>query len=122
MSAHPIDLGDARRRAEVAAMLEQHQRIARERCRPHYDRMLAVCTKARDELRARLLKGLPAIMQLPTGGYDALDGARHCEALRLIEAYRVASLALWRAAELVIDVEDLPDDGAADGITWEVRI
>lgn len=35
---------------------------------------------------------------------------------------RTSAYMLWRAAELVCDVENLPDDGEEAGIVWEVPL
>ena len=39
-----------------------------------------------------------------------------------IESYRVASIALHRAAEAVCDAENLPANGEAQGIVWTVPL
>ena len=92
------------------------------RMRSHYDLMVVTTTKARDELRSRLQKGLRAIEPLPGGGYDGLVALDHRDVCRLVNAYAWANRCLYNAAMAVCDVEELPDDGIAEGIVWEVTL
>lgn len=107
---------------DLDAMLEQHAEMSRRNARPHYERMLATTRQAARELSSVLEGGVPALVQLPNGGYDGIACARQVSVRRLINAYRWAALALWRAAEQVCDVEDLADEGAAEGIVWELDL
>lgn len=105
--------------AEIS--LVEMERV-RESSRLIYERAYARAVCARDALLARLRHGVPAIVQLPNGGYDAMDGMAHEEARRLIHTYSECARMLWRAAELVCDVEELPDDGERAGIKWEALL
>lgn len=87
-----------------------------------HKRALDAAVYARHALRVRLHHGLPEIKELPNGGYDGMDGLHHREAADLINRFATASRMLWRAAELVCDVESLPDDGEKAGIVWEVPL
>ena len=94
------------------------------RLRSHYDLMVVTATRARDELKAALRKGLPALVpvQIHADGlpsYDGMVSLQHRELCRAINAYAWASRVLWNAAQAVCDCEELPDDGIAQGIVWE---
>jgi hypothetical protein len=61
---------------DLDAMLEQHAEMSRRNARPHYEKMLATTRAAAQELAHTLEAGLPALIQLPNGGYDGIACAR----------------------------------------------
>ncbi|MFA5952949.1 MAG: hypothetical protein WC807_22060 [Hyphomicrobium sp.] len=65
-----------------------------------YERALMACQSARENVLA------------------SARGTR--QMLAAIDAYTLASVALWRAAEAVCDAENLPADGEGHGIEWTV--
>ena len=96
------------------------------RLRSHYDLMVVTTTRARDELKAALRKGLPALVpvQMYDSGpaYDGMVSLQHHDICRLVNAYAWSSRVLWNAAQAVCDCEELPDDGAGEGIVWELPL
>lgn len=92
--------------------------------RSHYDLMVVTATKARDELRAQLHKGLPALTPDPqyANCYDGMLLMQHRNIVRLVNAYAWANRVLWMAAQAVCDCEELEDDGVAEGIVWELTL
>lgn len=84
-----------------------------------YERAYTRAVNARDALRQRLFHGVPEIKPLPNGGYDGMVGLHHREVAELVNSYATCARLLWSAAQLVCDIEELPDDGEAQGIRWE---
>jgi hypothetical protein len=74
--------------------------------RRHYETTLGVATRARDELR-QAIAGEPIV---------------RAHLARLANAYAWASRALYLAAQGLCDLEDLDDDGSAEGIKWELPV
>ncbi|MFA6244194.1 MAG: hypothetical protein WC655_24845 [Candidatus Hydrogenedentales bacterium] len=94
--------------AATVAAGEQRERRERERdsaigalpITNAYERALMACQSARENVLA------------------SARGTRPM--LAAIDAYTLASIALWRAAEAVCDAENLPADGEGHGIEWRV--
>jgi hypothetical protein len=84
-----------------------------------YRSCLHAAQRAREAVRARLRAGLPAIVQLPDGGFDAMAGIAHLEASELIDKYTHANRRLWDAAQTLCDCLELADDGEAEHVIWE---
>lgn len=61
-------------------------------------------------------------MELPGGGTSGLAGLAHASVARLINAFVSANVRLHTAARMVVEREGLPDDGADDGIQFEVTL
>lgn len=108
VSEHEIDVGQL---SGLEAVIAQDRDDAREQ----YGRLLETARVAARELDAFLSGGIP---ELRADGGPRMQR----EARRRVNSYRWASLALRRAAERVCDVEELADDGAAEGIVWEVDL
>lgn len=89
------------------------------RVRAHYEKMHVVAIAARDELRTAMFAGLP---RLGPETLDAMVGIQHARVTRLVNAFSWANRSLWRAAETLCDLEDLPDDGADARIVWQVKL
>ena len=96
--ARAFDDGIGRISRVEAALMDPHTTAVANA----YERALTVTQGA----RARLL--------------TALTGEDSAAILRAIDAYAVTSIALWKAAELVCDTEDLPNNGESEGIAWRV--
>jgi hypothetical protein len=96
------------------------------RMRSHYNLMVSTATRARDELRAQLSKGLPPMVPVKMyesgPSYDGMVCLQHVAVYRLVNAYAWANRVLWNAAQAVCDCEELPDDGIAEGIVWELTL
>lgn len=116
-------------RAEVAGCLSAAEKAltsppqdTSESSRAIYSRALERATDARYALARALEGGLRSVKALPDGGSCGMAGVQHAEVRRLINRYVQTSRLLWSAAELVCDVDQLDDDGAAEGIVWEVPL
>jgi len=48
----------------------------------------------------------------------AVNALHHREVAELVNSYATCARLLWNAAQLVCDIEELPDDGQAQGIRW----
>lgn len=92
------------------------------RARKHYEEILAVAKAARKELIYAIAKGIPALEELPGGGYDAMKAIPACDLYRLINAFAWANVRLYLAAQAVCDIENLPDDVEPEGIEFEVKL
>mgnify|MGYP006935524381 CR=1 FL=1 len=90
--------------------------------RSYYERALDMATDARFHLANLIAAGLPPLKPLPDGGTSGADGLRHAALRAHIRAYVFASAELHFAARNVCDAEELADDGAAEGIVWEVPL
>lgn len=108
MSAHEVDVGQL---SGPEALIAYDRVDARQQ----YDRLLEVARGAARELDAFLNGGIPDLR-------DPQAPRLQREARRRVNSYVWASLALRRAAERVCDVEELPDDGKAENIIWEVDL
>lgn len=107
---------------DIATELASHEERARASSRVIYDRAVERVKAAREALQVRLFHGLPEMKILPNGGVDGMVGLHYCEVKELVNAYARASRQLWEAAQMVCDLEDLPDDGEDDGIAWEMPL
>ena len=114
MSARPdVDLGGM---SEGEGAMAQSTAAVRE----HYDCMLGIARKARQELLTALHEGVPRLAPLPSGG---MDGAvKMAATYRLIHSYAWANRALFNAAADLCAIENIPDDGVAEGLLWEVQL
>lgn len=109
--------------AEIAQIPEARfqdaeDKRARDSARLIYERAYTRAVNARDALRVRLHQGVPTIKPLPNGGFDGMVGLHQREVAELVNAYATQSRLLWEAAQMVCDIEELPDDGEAVGIKW----
>lgn len=108
----------ARDEVDVGQLSGPEAVIAQDRvdARTNYERMLVTTRDAAKSLDELLTGGIPELRSGP-GGVRLQREVR-----RRINSYRWASVALRRAAETVCDVEELPDDGAVEGIVWELDL
>lgn len=102
--------------------LAAEEKKARDSSRYVYEKAHARAVNARDALKARLWHGVPEIKESPGGGYDGMIGLHQREVCDLVNAYATAARLLWDAAQMVCDIEELEDDGEAQGIKWQVPL
>lgn len=79
------------------------------RARAHYNEMLAIAKQAREELAGSLMRDVAPAVRLP-------------EQCRLANTFAWAARELWLAAQQVVDIEDLHENGKAEGVVWEIKL
>lgn len=77
---------------------------------------------ARDLLRARLARGVPAAVPATNGEPWASAAVANQEVRRLIDAYCRADRALEDAARTLVDCLELPDGGRAHGVVFTLEM
>lgn len=82
--------------------------------RERYGARLEEAHATRDQLRALLALGLPALHPTTT--------RNHAGIARLINAHMDANQRLRVAAQIVCASEGLANDGESEGIIWEVSL
>lgn len=111
-----------------AARADPHESIEyaqyREQIRSHYDLMLKLARQARERLASALCRGLPRFAPVgdAAGGVCGMAAMRHAAIFRLVNAFAWANRALWGAADALCEVEGYENDGAGEGVVWEVSL
>jgi hypothetical protein len=100
--------------ADERARLPSGRTAAILEARDHYELMLLLARRAREDLNRALGSGLPR--------REVAVANHHRTAYRLINAFVWANCSLWRAAAEVCRIERLKDEGVAEGITWDIAL
>ena len=108
--------------ASVRAVMDAEEQRVRDSSRLIYERAYRRAVDARDAVRTLIFAGVPEFKTLPNGGTSGADGMKRLKLIEAIRTYATESRLLWDAAQLVCDVEELEDDGEADGIKWHAEL
>lgn len=87
-----------------------------------YRNARARAATARDLLRARLARGVPAVVPMTNGEPWASAAVANQEVRRLIDAYCRADKALEDAARTLVDCLELRDDGRGEGVVFTLEM
>jgi len=87
-----------------------------------YRNASARAATARDLLRARLARGVPAVVPATNGEPWASAAVANQEVRRLIDAYCRADKALEDAARTLVDCLELPADGREQGVVFTLEM
>jgi len=87
-----------------------------------YRNARARAATARDLLRARLARGVPAVVPATNGEPWASAAVANQEMRRLIDAYCRADKALEDAARTLVDCLELRDDGRGEGVVFTLEM
>lgn len=87
-----------------------------------YRNARARAATARDLLRARLARGVPAVVPATNGEPWAEAAIEQADVAALIDRYCRADKALEDAARTLVDCLELPDGGARDGVVYTLAI